>query len=177
MEAKVAVTEQYRVWSKRYRFPGSADRAIKRTHQLPHIPPPVPRKRSRIATRVDHDGQQAPASAGLSESPRPGSVPRDCGTTQLACKQRGISQRPDRLHFPSPAQAEAAISHGVQPMAVCAESRRLPANRLRASLNSFSLQRFSRIILVSDDVPASAGQKDENRCSEKVSVELGGRAR
>jgi hypothetical protein len=63
---------------------GSADRAIKRTHQLSNHPPQVPRKRSCIAARVDHDGQQAPAAAGLSEPARPGSVSRDCGTTQLA---------------------------------------------------------------------------------------------
>src|SRR6266404_4929232 len=61
-----------------YGLTRSADRASERADQLPDDAPQVPRKRPRIPPRVDHDGKQTSAFAGLSEPPRPGSVPRDC---------------------------------------------------------------------------------------------------
>src|ERR1700741_1737439 len=70
--------------SERHWFTGSADCVVERAHQLPDDPPQVPRKGSRFPSRVDYDGQQAPETAGLPEPPRPRSVSRDCGTTQLA---------------------------------------------------------------------------------------------
>ena len=84
MEAKLEVIEQFRVHPK---DTGSPEVQIallsERINYLTtHLQ--VPRKGSCFATRIDHDGQQAPPAAGLSEPPRPGSVSRDCGTTQLA---------------------------------------------------------------------------------------------
>src|SRR5690348_8386459 len=54
--------------SKRYGFTGSADRAVKRTHQLSHHSPQVPCKRPCVAPRAHHDGEPPPAIAGILES-------------------------------------------------------------------------------------------------------------
>src|SRR5579885_3690552 len=79
---------------ERHRLTGSADCAAERADQLSDDAPQVPHERPCIEARVDHDGQQAPEDAGLSQPPGPGSVSRDCGTpqpAQVAARTNGTS--------------------------------------------------------------------------------------
>ena len=82
--AKSALIEQFRVHTKDTGSPEVQIALLSEriSYLTSHLK--VPRKGPRLPSRIDHDGQQAPAAAGLSEPPRPGSVPRDCGTTQFA---------------------------------------------------------------------------------------------
>src|SRR6516165_3278485 len=63
---------------ERYGIARGANRASERANQLSDDASQVACQRPCIASRADHDGEQAAAPAGLPQPARPGSVSPDC---------------------------------------------------------------------------------------------------
>ncbi len=68
-----------------------------RAYQLPDFASEVAHEGPCVAARLDHDGQQAPAIAGLPQPSRPGSVSRDCRAPQFAQVAAGPWRPGDRF--------------------------------------------------------------------------------